>query len=88
MQAPGSEAVTPSADDGPVQPASIRRSIVSFKHSVARAYWWSLHDIDETDFDNLFTFVTFKPDGEQADPDIRIIDGNISRRVQGAPSWL
>lgn len=89
VQATGSEADTPSADDGPDLPASIRRTMLQFKYAIANRFGWSLYEIDETDFESLFAFATYNPDKRQGDPDTRIIDGHISKRVQGAPpSWL
>lgn len=86
---PEQEAVTPSADDSSAPPANIRRVFMSMKVRLIHSLGWSLYEIDECDMESLFAFIGFKNEqGEQADPDIRIIDGNISRRVQGAPSWL
>lgn len=70
-------------------PASIRRTMLQFKYAIANRFGWSLYEIDETDFESLFAFATYDPKRPAiGDPDTRIIDGHISKRVQGVPSWL
>lgn len=51
----------------------------------AKAYGWSLNDIDETDFETLIDFVWFREDD---DPNIRVIDGKEYKRAEDVPSWL
>lgn len=63
--------------------------MLQFKHTIVKAFGWSLHDIDETDIESLLAFFLHK-EAEFKDPDSRCIDGQMSKRFkgQGAPSWL
>ena len=53
--------------------------------SCVEKFGWSIRDIDETDLDTLFEFMTL---GEKADPNVRIIDGRSYIRSTKAPEWL
>ncbi len=55
------------------------------KWNIFKALKWSLHEIDETDFDNLIAFISFKPED---DPNTRIINGKTYHRASKPPSWL
>ena len=66
-------------------PRSYRATLLNLKRTIAKKWGWSLHAIDETDIDNLLSFIQFKLED---DPDVRIINGKEYRRAKQAPSWL
>jgi hypothetical protein len=70
------------ADDSP---AGYRKTVISLKRTVCKAFDWSLYEVDQTDFCNLLAFIQFKP-GD--DPNVRVIKGKTYYRASGAPSWL
>jgi hypothetical protein len=46
---------------------------------------WSLHELDETDFDTLIEFLFYE---EEPDPNTRVIGGKTYKRATAPPSWL
>lgn len=66
-------------------PAGYRFTLLNLKRSIVKKWGWSLYDIDETDIDNLLSFIQFKPED---DPDVKIINGKEYRRAKQVPSWL
>lgn len=49
---------------------------------LVKAHDWSLGDVDETNLETLFDFLTYN------DPNVRIKNGKVYRRAQGIPKWL
>jgi len=66
-------------------PVSNRFALLTLKRSIVKEYGWTLHDIDETDINNLMAFIQFNP---KENPDIRIKNGKTYKRAKKAPSWL
>lgn len=66
-------------------PTGYRVTLLNLKRTIVKKWGWTLHDIDETDINNLLAFIQFSPED---DPDVRIIDGKEYRRAKQAPSWL
>ena len=48
-------------------------------------FGWSIKDIDDTDLDTLFEFMTL---AEEPDPNVRVIDGRSYTRSRKVPDWL
>lgn len=44
-----------------------------------------MKEIDDTDLDTLFEFLTFKT---KKDPNVRFIEGKEYRRAKKPPTWL
>lgn len=66
-------------------PVGYRATLLNLKRTIVKKLGWTLHDIDETDIDNLLAFMQFNP---EEDPDVKVINGKEYHRVKQAPSWL
>ena len=66
-------------------PTGYRVTLLNLKRTIAKKWGWTLHDIDETDINNLLAFIQFSPED---DPDVRVVNGKEYRRAKQAPSWL
>lgn len=66
-------------------PASYRQALIGLKRSVCKTFGWSLHDVDETDINNLLAFIEYTP---AADPNVRVIKGKTYTRATKPPAWL
>lgn len=66
-------------------PKGYRVTLLNLKRTISKKWGWTLYDIDETDINNLLSFIQFNPED---DPDVRIINGKEYRRAKQVPSWL
>nr|DAY89110.1 MAG TPA: hypothetical protein [Caudoviricetes sp.] len=56
--------------------------LIGLYRDIAKRFTWSLKEIDETNLETLFDFLTYE------DPNVRVVNGKEYRRAQGVPKWL
>lgn len=67
---------TPDEDADPEQ------VLMGLYGKLVKAHGWSLKELDETNLETLFDFLTYR------DPNERVIKGKVYRRATSPPKWL
>jgi len=66
----------------PDEEADPEQVLMGLYGKLIKAHGWNLRELDETNLETLFDFLTYK------DPNERIINGKVYRRATAPPKWL